>query len=78
MKCLMDLGNRYVKESDWKTMALLKLCLCAMGVMIGLKVPKKKMRVWGCAAFSVFVACYVPLMWKLVELWRREGCREIG
>lgn len=41
MKCLTDIGNRYVKESDWKTITLLKFCLCAMGIMIGLKVPRE-------------------------------------
>lgn len=71
MNWLVEKGNQYVRESDWKTMALLKLCLCAMGVMIGLKVPRKKMQVVGCTAFAVFLACYVPLVWKLVEIVRR-------
>lgn len=72
MKCFVELGNRYVKEADWKTIALLKFCLCAMGVMIGLKIPREKKQVSGCIAFSVFIACYVPLMWKLVELMRQK------
>lgn len=76
MKCLIELGNQYVKESDWKTVALLKFCLCAMGVMIGLKVPRDKKQVWGCAAFSVFVVCYVPLLVKLVQLVQRERSGE--
>lgn len=72
MNWLIEKGNQYVQESDWKTMALLKLCLCAMGVMIGLKIPKKKMRAAGCTAFVVFLTCYVPLVWKLVDILRRE------
>ena len=47
MKCLIDIGNRYAKESDWKTITLLKFCLCAMGIMIGLKVPREKKQIWG-------------------------------
>lgn len=44
MKCLFSCANQYVKESDWKDFALVKLCLCAIGVMIGLAVPKRKRR----------------------------------
>lgn len=76
MKCFVELGNRYVKESDWKTVALLKFCLCAMGVMIGLKVPRRRRGMVGCIAFSVFLATYVPLMWKLVELVRQDTCKD--
>lgn len=40
MKRLFELGNQYVRESDWKDLALVKFCLCAMGIMIGTQVPK--------------------------------------
>lgn len=42
MKCLFSYANEYVKESDWKDLALVKFCLCATGVMIGLCIPKEK------------------------------------
>ena len=38
MKKLFEYANQYVQESDWKDMALLKFCLCAMGVMIGVAI----------------------------------------
>lgn len=76
MKCMIHWGNQYLEESDWKTIALLKLCVCAAGVMIGLKVPKQKKPVSGCVAFSVFMACCVPLVWKLVEIVKRSKCGE--
>lgn len=66
MNQLIHAANEYIKESDWKTIALLKVCLCAMGIMIGLKIPKRKMRLAGCTAFAVFAVTYVPLMLKLV------------
>jgi len=44
MNKLLELGNRYAKKSDWKDFALLKVCLCAMGILIGVSIPKKKMR----------------------------------
>lgn len=76
MKWFIEKGNQYVRESDWKTIALLKLCLCAMGVMVGLKIPRRKAQVVGCAAFFVFLACYVPLIWKMVELVLRDRAQE--
>ncbi len=38
MNKLFELGNQYVKESDWKDLALVKFCLCAMGIIIGTRV----------------------------------------
>lgn len=76
MKWFIETGNQYIRESDWKTVALLKLCLCAMGVMIGLKIPRRKRQAVGCTAFAVFMACYVPLIWKLIQILRRDEIQE--
>lgn len=38
---LFETADRYCKESNWKTLALLKFCLFAMGMLIGMKVPEK-------------------------------------
>lgn len=38
MNKLFEAANQYVKESDWKDLALVKLCLCAMGVIIGINI----------------------------------------
>ena len=63
MKKLFEYANQYVQESDWKDMALLKFCLCAMGVMIG--VAKKP--ALGIAA-GVFTVTYIPLMSKFLNI----------
>lgn len=68
MKNLFELGNQYAKESDWKDFALLKLCLCAMGIVIGTQIaPKYKKRVI-CASTGVFIATYIPLMAKFYKI----------
>lgn len=74
MKRLFELGNQYVRESDWKDLALVKFCLCAMGIMIGTQIPTKHKRVVVAGAFGVFVATYIPLMTKLfmIAVRRRE------
>ena len=35
MRKLLDIGNRYAKESTWKDFALVKFCLFAMGLAAG-------------------------------------------
>ena len=73
MKCLFSCANQYVKESDWKDSALVKLCLCAIGVMIGLAVPKKKKKMPLLIAAIVFIATYIPLMTKFLRIvFRKE------
>lgn len=65
MKKFLELGNRYAKKSDWKDLALVKFCLCSMGIMIGLLVPEKMKNNTMKAAAGVFVATYIPLMAKV-------------
>lgn len=73
MKCLFSCANQYVKESDWKDFALVKLCLCAIGVMIGLAVPIKKKKMPLLIAAIVFIATYIPLMTKFLRIvFRKE------
>lgn len=68
MDKFFEIGNQYAKESDWKDFALVKLCLCAMGVLMGIAVPQKhrKTAVW--TAMGVFVVTYIPLMLKLFRI----------
>ena len=39
---LFQVADRYCKESSWKILALLKICLFSIGVMVGMLVPKEK------------------------------------
>ena len=36
MKRLFDCADRYIQSRDWKMLAGLKFCLCAIGVLLGL------------------------------------------
>lgn len=65
---LFEYADRYIKESDWKDIALLKLCLCAIGVLMGMSIaPKYKKKVMAAAAV-VFGLTYVPLMKKFIGI----------
>lgn len=74
MKRLFDWGSAYIRECDWKDLALVKFCLCAMGVLIGLCVPEKKRKIPLILAGLVFLASYIPLMVK----FGRVVCRSLG
>lgn len=62
MKRLFDCANHYVQARDWKMLAYLKFCLCAIGVMLGLFVPEKHRKTALGAAAGIFLATYIPLM----------------
>lgn len=68
MSKLFELGNRYAKESNWTDFALVKFCLCAMGILIGMRIPAKKKTLATAVSASVFIAAYVPLMAKLFKI----------
>lgn len=68
MKRLLTLGNEYVERCDWTDFALVKLCLCAMGVMIGCVVPERRKKLFASCALVVFFVTYVPLMIRLVRI----------
>ena len=74
MKRHFDRGKAYIRECDWKDLALVKFCLCAMGVLIGLFVPEKKRKIPLILAGIVFLATYIPLMVK----FGRVVCRSLG
>ncbi|MGN0160443.1 MAG: permease of phosphate ABC transporter [Lachnospiraceae bacterium] len=65
MKQLIELGNRYAKQSDWKDFALVKFCLCAIGIIIGLNIPKEDKKFAQGLSIVVFITTYVILMKKV-------------
>lgn len=68
MKKLLMWADQYIRESDWKTLALLKLCLCSIGIIIGLAIPKEKKKFPLIIAAIVFMVTYVPLMVKFSRI----------
>ena len=62
MKRLFDCADRYVQSQDWRMVAMLKFCLCAIGVLLGISVPEKHKKTATGFAFGVFLATYIPLM----------------
>lgn len=68
MKCLFSYADKYLQRSSWKDLALIKFCLFAMGIMAGIRIPKKNKRAAGWIAYFVFLVTYIPLMSKFLEI----------
>lgn len=68
MKKICAYANEFVKQSDWKDLALIKFCLCAVGIMLGMALPKKVHKPVTFIVVVVFIATYIPLMLKLLDI----------
>jgi len=62
MKKFFDSADLYLKQSDWKDLALIKFCLASIGLLMGLQVPKKYRKPVSIGTLIVFFATYIPLM----------------
>ena len=75
MKRLFSAADAYIAKMNWKDLALVKLCLCAAGGMLGLAAPKRVRKWAALGAVVVFVATYLPIMLKFLPhliAWGRE------
>ena len=66
MNKLTEAGDRFAKTCTWRDLALLKVCLCAVGVLIGLALPGRRKRAAAWAASLALAAAYVPLMGRFL------------
>lgn len=65
-KCLMNRADRYAAQSTWKDFALVKFCLAAMGVLIGLSIPARHKNKAGAVAGAVFCSTFALLMQRFL------------
>lgn len=68
MQKLLDCMTKFLKEADWRHMILIKLCVCAAGIMLGMAVPKKLRKYVAFGAIAVFVVTYIPLVLKMLQI----------
>lgn len=73
MNQFLELGNRYAKKSTWVDFALVKFCLCAIGLLVGIHVKAKDKKSVGMVAAFVFLATYIPLMGKIFGIIEEMG-----
>lgn len=70
---LFRIADRYCRESSWKTLALLKICLFSIGIIVGILIPKERKKLIMGAGAAAFLATYIPLMGKFFLTWKEEG-----
>ena len=58
--------DRYLRASDWKDIALIKLCLFAIGLLAGMQVRDSDKKAVRAGAAALFVVTYIPLMSKYI------------
>ncbi len=68
MKKLIAAGNLYLKKMDLTDIALLKFCVGALGVLIGLGSAKRHKKGMSFLAGLVFVVTWIPLMGKFLGI----------
>lgn len=71
MQKLFGYADEYIQQSDWKDLAMIKFCLAAMGVLIGVSLSDKEKKPAAWAAGAVFAATYIPLMGKFFRIISR-------
>ncbi len=72
MKKLFDYATAYAKQCSWKDFALIKFCLCAIGIIIGVLLPKTVIKPTLIIAGVVFIITYIPIMVKFIKVVVRK------
>ena len=77
MKKLFALADRYLQESDWKTMAMLKFCLLGLGIAVGAMMPPKHKKTAVAVGLPLFFVTCLPLMAKLIHLAAEQRAEDL-
>ena len=73
---LFTSADRYLRASDWKDIALIKLCLFAIGLLVGMQVRDSDKKAVRTGAAVLFAATYIPLMSKYIGVQLTEDGQE--
>ena len=60
MKNLLEAAEDYTKQVHWRDHAELKCCMFALGVLLGLAVPRRWRKKAGRGAAALFAATCIP------------------
>ena len=60
MKNLLEAAEDYTKQAGWRDLAELKCCMCALGLLLGLAVPRRWRKKAGQGAAALFAATCIP------------------
>ena len=67
VKKYLDNAKEYIQSMDVSDMTLIKLCLLALGILIGASVSEKHKKAVVIAAVLIFSITYIPVMVKFLS-----------
>lgn len=67
MKKWFGVLNDYVLECDWKDLGLIKACVGAFGVMVGLSLPREKKKSMMIFSGIIFVASSALIAFRFLQ-----------
>lgn len=73
MKRIFASANEFVRESNWKDLAVLKFCLLSLGLLAGMQIAERCKKGVRIAASVVFTLTYIPLMVKYLKILIGKG-----
>ena len=73
MRRLITAENLQPKKRELTAAALLRLCLGALGVLVGLAAARRHRREAGVLAGILFVVTYIPLMGRFLRALADPG-----
>lgn len=73
MKRLFASADAFLRESDWKDLAVIKFCLFSIGLLVGLQITERCKKGVRIAASVVFTLTYIPLMVKYLWILIKAG-----
>lgn len=76
IQTLLRRADHCVRQSTWKDLALIKLCLGALGVLLGLAVTPRRKKPAALAAGLVFVPTYLLLLARYLPILLWAGKEE--
>lgn len=68
MKKLFESADKYLQESDWTDLGMIKICLFSIGVAVGLMTPPKAKKRVLPVVIGSFMGTYIPLMMKYFKI----------
>ena len=76
MKRWLDTADEYITTWKIRDVALLKLCVCAAGFLLGMEIPRRHRNKEAIAASVVFSVTYVMIMLPFLKRLERNGKAE--
>lgn len=73
MKRIFSSADEFIRESNWKDLAVLKFCLLSLGLLAGTRIAERRKKDVRIAASVVFVLTYIPLMAKYLRIFIGTG-----